>query len=187
VRSRRPRQKSNGPYRSVAQVGVEPTASLVLNEGGLPVAYRATCVIRRVVKDPESARRESNPPGRRGRAAPEPLGHGHVSRQRKERESNPQGLSLTPVRAGCRRQSACPSGCPSPPRNRSGQVSGDTWPRRGSLGVRVSAVERVRGPHEGPAGRPDRPRAAGIRLTDPHGIRSSGPRELTPLGVARWY
>jgi hypothetical protein len=28
----------------VAQVGVEPTASLVLSEGGLPVAYRATCL-----------------------------------------------------------------------------------------------------------------------------------------------
>ena len=28
---------------------------------------------------PESARRESNPPDRRGRAAPEPLGHGHDS------------------------------------------------------------------------------------------------------------
>ena len=26
---------------SVAQVGVEPTASLVLSQGGLPVAYRA--------------------------------------------------------------------------------------------------------------------------------------------------
>jgi hypothetical protein len=29
---------------SVAQVGVEPTASLVLSQGGLPVAYRADCV-----------------------------------------------------------------------------------------------------------------------------------------------
>jgi hypothetical protein len=27
--------------QSVAQVGVEPTASLVLSQGGLPVAYRA--------------------------------------------------------------------------------------------------------------------------------------------------
>lgn len=36
----------------VAQVGVEPTASLVLSEGGLPVAYRATCVTCRVVKEP---------------------------------------------------------------------------------------------------------------------------------------
>ena len=27
----------------VAQVGVEPTASLVLSQGGLPVAYRAAC------------------------------------------------------------------------------------------------------------------------------------------------
>jgi hypothetical protein len=29
----------------VAQVGVEPTASLVLSQGGLPVAYRATCLL----------------------------------------------------------------------------------------------------------------------------------------------
>ena len=28
---------------AVAQVGVEPTASLVLSQGGLPVAYRAAC------------------------------------------------------------------------------------------------------------------------------------------------
>ena len=37
-------------FVSVAQVGLEPTASLVLSQGGLPVAYRAAC--------PE---RESNP------------------------------------------------------------------------------------------------------------------------------
>ncbi len=61
----------------MAQEGVEPSASLVLSEGGLPVAYRATCVIRRVVKDPESARRESNPPVRRGKPVPRPLGQGH--------------------------------------------------------------------------------------------------------------
>src|SRR5262245_66283466 len=30
---------------SVAQVGVEPTASLVLSQGGLPVAYRAVCLV----------------------------------------------------------------------------------------------------------------------------------------------
>ena len=29
----------------MAQVGVEPTASLVLSQGGLPVAYRAVCVV----------------------------------------------------------------------------------------------------------------------------------------------
>jgi hypothetical protein len=29
---------------SVAQVGIEPTASLVLSQGGLPVAYRAMCL-----------------------------------------------------------------------------------------------------------------------------------------------
>src|SRR5947209_512252 len=33
----------------------------------------------------------------------------HLAKQRKERESNPQGSSLVRVRAGCRRQSACPS------------------------------------------------------------------------------
>ena len=27
----------------VAQVGLEPTASLVLSQGGLPIAYRAIC------------------------------------------------------------------------------------------------------------------------------------------------
>ena len=31
---------------AVAQVGFEPTASLVLSQGGLPIAYRASCVIR---------------------------------------------------------------------------------------------------------------------------------------------
>ncbi len=31
---------------SVAQVGVEPTASLVLSQGGLPVAYRAVVISR---------------------------------------------------------------------------------------------------------------------------------------------
>ena len=30
---------------SVAQVGVEPTASLVLSQGGLPVAYRANGIL----------------------------------------------------------------------------------------------------------------------------------------------
>jgi len=30
---------------SVAQVGIEPTASLVLSQGGLPVAYRAICLL----------------------------------------------------------------------------------------------------------------------------------------------
>src|SRR5262245_55755186 len=30
---------------SVAQVGIEPTASLVLSQGGLPVAYRAMCLL----------------------------------------------------------------------------------------------------------------------------------------------
>ena len=29
----------------VAQVGIEPTASLVLSQGGLPVAYRAMCLL----------------------------------------------------------------------------------------------------------------------------------------------
>ena len=30
-------------YVAVAQVGVEPTASLVLSQGGLPITYRAVC------------------------------------------------------------------------------------------------------------------------------------------------
>ena len=36
---------------SVAQVGVEPTASLVLSQGGLPVAYRAVVDPLSVVPD----------------------------------------------------------------------------------------------------------------------------------------
>jgi hypothetical protein len=40
-------------FNSVAQVGLEPTASLVLNRGGLPIAYRAE-----IAKCP---RWESNP------------------------------------------------------------------------------------------------------------------------------
>ena len=29
----------------IAQVGLEPTASLVLSQGGLPIAYRAMCLV----------------------------------------------------------------------------------------------------------------------------------------------
>ena len=29
----------------MAQVGLEPTASLVLSQGGLPIAYRAICLV----------------------------------------------------------------------------------------------------------------------------------------------
>lgn len=41
----------------------------------------------------KSALWESNPPRRFGRPVPLPLGQGHVIVQRKERESNPQGLA----------------------------------------------------------------------------------------------
>lgn len=90
-----------------------------------------------------------------------------TSSQRKGRESNPQGSSLAPVRAGCRRPSACPSvrsldgwirtsvlrlpkpaddaALPHPDpfarANKKGQASCDTWPVRGSpgrFGVRVA-------------------------------------------------
>ena len=55
----------------------------------------------------KSALRESNPPSQLGRLGPLPIGQGHA--KRKERKSNPQGLLLARVRAGCHRQLACPS------------------------------------------------------------------------------
>ena len=115
VRAWRPLRAGPPGHRSVAQGGVEPPASLLLEEGGLPVAYRAksSAALSKSRRSPtrfsrQSARRESNPPVRSGRPTPGPLGHGHFV-QRKERESNPQGSSLVRVQAGCRRQSACPS------------------------------------------------------------------------------
>ncbi len=63
----------------MAQGGFEPPASLLLEEGGLPVAYRASrppCCQRSIR---QSVRRELNPPVRFGRPSPGPLGHGHVS------------------------------------------------------------------------------------------------------------
>ena len=57
----------------------------------------------------KSALWESNPPRQLGRLAPLPLGQGHI--KRKERESNPQGLSLDCFRDSCHRQLACPSVC----------------------------------------------------------------------------
>ena len=73
---------------AVAQEGVEPSASLVLSESGLPVAYRAIAV-RQVVKERECpAGIEPACPGwKPGASAARP--RAHVS-QRKERESNPQ-------------------------------------------------------------------------------------------------
>src|SRR5215472_4680280 len=72
--------------REVAQGGVEPPASLVLSEGGLPVAYRArsSAALSKSRRSPtaegrQSARRESNPPVRFGRPTPGPLGHGHLA------------------------------------------------------------------------------------------------------------
>ena len=40
----------------VAQVGVEPTASLVLNQGGLPIAYRAVVSVPRAGLEPANIR-----------------------------------------------------------------------------------------------------------------------------------
>ena len=78
VRAWRPLRAGPPGHSSVAQGGVEPPASQVLSLGGLPVAYRAT-IVRRVVKERQSARRESNPPVLLGRQTPGPLGHGHFT------------------------------------------------------------------------------------------------------------
>ena len=51
VRAWRPLRAGPPGHPSVAQGGVESPASLLLGEGGLPVAYRAT-IVRRVVKEP---------------------------------------------------------------------------------------------------------------------------------------
>ena len=48
----------------------------------------------------QSALRESNPPVQLGRLVPEPIGQGHVSSRRKERESNPQGCEARPDSSG---------------------------------------------------------------------------------------
>lgn len=48
----------------------------------------------------QSALRESNPPVQLGRLVPEPIGQGHVSSRRKERESNPQGREARPGSSG---------------------------------------------------------------------------------------
>ncbi len=107
-RAWRPLRTGPPGHMSVAQGGVEPPASLLLEAGVLPVAYRASRPPRCQRAIGQSVRRESNPPVRRGEPEPGPISHGHII-QRKERESNPQGSSLVRVRAGCRRQSACPS------------------------------------------------------------------------------
>jgi hypothetical protein len=99
----------------MAQVGLEPTASLVLSQGGLPTCLpgraqdRSRTCDRLGLADPrssscESALRESNPPRRVGSPAPLPLGQGHT--RRKVRESNPQGSSLDRFRGGCHRRLA---------------------------------------------------------------------------------
>ncbi len=88
-------------------MGVEPTASLVLSEGGLPVPYRAMCFAR--------CHRTPECPAGVEPACPVWMTVAWAARprtllgQRKERELNPQGSSLVRVQAGCRRQSACPS------------------------------------------------------------------------------
>lgn len=130
----------------------------------------------------KSARRESHPPRppwHDGASAARPRTLHSVSGR--DRSWTCKGIRLARLPTGWRRQSTRPSGSQTP-RNRSGQVSDDTRPRRYALVVRVSAVERVRGRPEGPAGRPDRLRAARIRLTDLHENRSSGPRP-SPAGT----
>ena len=86
-------------------------------------ARRPTASRSPITSSTRSALRESNPPSQLGRLGPLPIGQGHV--RRKERESNPQGSSLVPTtaarrcpRAGCRRQSACPSTLSCGGRNR---------------------------------------------------------------------
>ena len=78
-RAWRPLRAGPPGHPSVAQGGVEPPASLLLEEGGLPVAYRASGPPRCQRAVGQSARRELNPPVRFGRPVPGPLGHGHVS------------------------------------------------------------------------------------------------------------
>ena len=78
VRAWRPLRAGPPGHWSVAQGGVEPPASLLLEEGGLPVAYRANRPPRCQRTAGQSARRESNPPVRFGRPSPGPLGHGHA-------------------------------------------------------------------------------------------------------------
>ena len=85
-----------GQDHSVAQVGVEPTASLVLSEGGLPIAYRAASVAQSESRTRNrlglsQAARPIGVPGRKPtsrpggtrtldrhlvRVLPSPLGHG---------------------------------------------------------------------------------------------------------------
>lgn len=122
----------------VAQVGVEPTASLVLSEGGLPVAYRATF-----------------------RRTPRCQRPGHVARQRKRRESNPQGSSLSRLATGFRHQSICPSvSSPSTSRLSRPTSSG----RRGSRTLKACARPGSNGVPS-PVGLPFRfPRVTTARL-----------------------
>src|SRR5262245_33653165 len=109
VRAWRPLRPGPPGHRSLAQGGVEPPASLLLEEGGLPVAYRAGSSAAL------SKSRRSECPAGVEPACPVWKTGALAARlrarfaQRKERESNPQGSSLVRVRAGCRRQSACPS------------------------------------------------------------------------------
>ena len=76
-------------------------------ERGLPVAPTGPQLSARIVKEPEcpAGVEPAFPAWKTGAWAARPRAH----RQRKERESNPQGSSLVRVQAGCRRQSACPS------------------------------------------------------------------------------
>ena len=106
-RAWRPLRAGLPGHLAVAQGGVEPPASLVLSKGGLPVAYRAT-VVRRLVKERQSARRESNPPVLLGRQTPGPLGHGHFTSAEGEGVEPSRALGL----ALCSTQVPSPVGWP---------------------------------------------------------------------------
>ena len=162
VRAWRPLRAGPPGHVSVAQGGFEPPASLLLEEGGLPVAYRASrppCCQRSIG---QSVRRELNPPVRFGRPSPGPLGHGHIfvsgrrgSRTIKARCSSgfrPDAVAnrlalpfavwtggFEPAWSGVRGRRMMP-GSPTSrfvvlaaaPINEKGQGSRDTWPARDS-------------------------------------------------------
>ena len=113
-----PDRSSVGHPASVRSSGRRGRTSVSWVKARRPTASRSP-----ITSSTRSALRESNPPSQLGRLGPLPIGQGHV--RRKERESNPQGSSLVPTtaarrcpRAGCRRQSACPSTLSCGGRNR---------------------------------------------------------------------
>ncbi len=80
------RQRRSSPFATVAQEGFEPSASLVLSESGLPVAYRAISV--HTHSDAQGGSRTHTHPGL-SRVA-RPVGVPGRSRERKPWDSNPQ-------------------------------------------------------------------------------------------------